>query len=91
MGVIEVSHSAWCSPIVLVLKPDGSLYICNEFRGANDKSLFDSNPVPSVNKLTDQLGKAQYISTLDLTKGYWQVPLAASSWEKLTFSTPDGL
>ncbi len=36
----------------------------------------------------DRLGKARYISTLDLTKGYWQVPLSQSSREKTAFSTP---
>jgi hypothetical protein len=47
--------------------------------------------MPRVDELIDRLGKARYISTLKLTKGYWQVPLAASSREKMAFSTPDGL
>jgi hypothetical protein len=31
MDVVEESHSAWCSPIVSVPKPDGSLHFCNDF------------------------------------------------------------
>ena len=31
------------------------------------------------------------ISTLDLTKGYWQVPLTQRAQEKTVFATPDGL
>ncbi len=46
--------------------------------------------MPRVDELLDRLGKARYISTLDLTKGYWQVPLSQSSREKTAFSTPNG-
>ena len=91
MGGVEESHSAWCSPIVLLPKPDGSLRFCNDFRGVNKISLFDAYPMPRVDELINRLGKAWYISTLDLTKGYCQVPLAASSGEKTALSTPDGL
>jgi hypothetical protein len=91
MRVVEESHNAWCSPIVLVPKPDSSLHFCNDFRGVNDISLFDAYPMPRVDELLDRLGKARYISTLYLTKGYWQVLLVASSREKTAFSTPDGL
>ncbi|KAJ8353327.1 hypothetical protein SKAU_G00208940 [Synaphobranchus kaupii] len=45
----------------------------------------------SRNKLIERLGRARYISTLDLTKGYWQVPLAPQAREKTAFATPDGL
>lgn len=38
----------------------------------------------------ERLDRAQYISTLDLTKGYWQISLTAASQEKTVFSTPSG-
>lgn len=36
-------------------------------------SDFDNYPMPRVDNLVDYLGRAQFISTLDLPKGYWQV------------------
>lgn len=42
-------------------------------------SQFDAYPVPQVDELLDWLGKTKYIMTLDLAKGYWQIPLRADS------------
>ncbi|KAI2654662.1 Retrovirus-related Pol polyprotein [Labeo rohita] len=90
LGVIEPSRSPWSSPIVMVPKPDGSLHFCNDFRRLNEVSEFNGYPMPRVDKLLDRLGKARYITTLDLTKGYWQVPLSESAKPKTAFSTPSG-
>ena len=91
LGVIEESHSPWSSPIVIVPKPDGTLRFCNDFRKLNEVSLFDAYPMPRVDELIERLGPAQFISTLDLTKGYWQVPLTPRARPKTAFSTPEGL
>ncbi|KAL0187932.1 hypothetical protein M9458_015031 [Cirrhinus mrigala] len=73
---IEEEVQEMLNPIVMVPKPDGTLCFCNDFRRLNEVSEFDSYPMPRVDKLLDRLGRARYISTLDLTKGYWQWPLA---------------
>ncbi len=90
LGVIEPSRSPWSSPIVMVPKPDGTLRFCNNFRRLNEVSEFDSYPMPRVDELLDRLGRARFISTLDLTKGYWQVPLTEQAKPKTAFSTPSG-
>ncbi|KAA0724151.1 Retrovirus-related Pol polyprotein from transposon 297 [Triplophysa tibetana] len=74
----------------MVPKPDGTLRFCNDFRRLNEVSTFDGYPMPRVDELLDRLGKARFISTLDLTKGYWQVPLTRKDREKTAFSTPSG-
>ncbi len=88
--MIEPSRSPWSNPIVLVPKPDGTLRFCNDFRSLNEVSEFNGYPMPRVDELLDRLGRAWYISTLDLTKGYWQVPLSDSAKPKTAFSTPSG-
>ena len=47
--------------------------------------------MPRVDELIERMGPARYLSTLDLTKGYWQVPLTRAAREKTAFSTPGGL
>ncbi|KAL0170622.1 hypothetical protein M9458_035218, partial [Cirrhinus mrigala] len=90
LGVIEPLRSPWSSPIVMVPKPDGTLRFCNDFLRLNEVSQFDGYPMPRVDELLDRLGRARYISTMDLTKGYWQVPLSESAKPKTAFSTPSG-
>ncbi|CAM5078371.1 unnamed protein product, partial [Eretmochelys imbricata] len=91
LGVIEESYSQWSSPIVLVPKPDGTMRFCNDFRQLNEISQFDAHPILRIDELVDRLGSAQFLTTLDLTKGYWQIPLTKEAKEKTVFSTPDGL
>ena len=76
LGVIEESNSDWSSPIVLVPKPDGSWRFCNDFRRLNQITKFDTYPMPRIDELIDRLGTARYMTTLDLTKGYWQILLS---------------
>ena len=41
--------------------------------------------------MIDQLDKARFIPTLDLTRGYWQVPVADGDRHKIAFITLFGL
>lgn len=43
--------------------------------------------MPRISEVLDRLGTARYIMTLDLTKGYWQIPLDLNSKEKTAFAT----
>ncbi|CAM5148308.1 unnamed protein product [Eretmochelys imbricata] len=90
MGVICPSGSAWASPVVLVPKPDGEICFCMDFRKLNAATRPDY-PMPRTDELLEKLGQAQFISTLDLTKGYWQVPLDESAKERSAFTTHVGL
>lgn len=86
--IIEPSMSEWCSPIVPVKKKDGSLRLCIDYRRLNSVSEADAYPMPRVDDIIDQLGGAFYITTMDLTRGYWQVPVAEDAKHKTAFATP---
>ena len=90
-GVIEPSHGEWSSPIVVVKKKDGNIRMCVDFRRLNSVTPADAYPMPRADELIDKIGKAKYITTLDLSKGYWQVPMKEEDKVKTAFTTPSGL
>ena len=90
-GVVQPSSSPWSSPVVMVRKKDGTHRFCVDYRHLNAVTKPDSFPLPRIDDLLDQLGKARYFSTLDLASGYWQIRVHPGSQEKTAFVTPQGL
>ncbi|KAL7726291.1 hypothetical protein ACLKA6_008470 [Drosophila palustris] len=87
-GAIEPSRSPHSAPIVLVKKKTGDWRMCIDYRQLNAHSIPDAYPVPRINHILERLRHAQFISTLDLKQGYWQIPMAADSRECTAFTVP---
>ena len=73
--IIRPSSSPYCSPITVVSKPDGNIRLCIDFRKLNSITIFDNEPIPQMDEMVTRITKAKYFTKLDLTKGYWQIPL----------------
>ena len=91
MGIIRPSFSPWASPVVIVPKPDGTIRFCVDYRKLNTVTKMDAYPIPSMDRMIEKVASAKFISTIDLTKGYWQIPLEVSTIEKSAFITSKGL
>ena len=90
-GILEPSTSEWAAPIVLVKKKDGTLRFCMDYRKLNSVSRVDPYPMPRIDELLDKLGKAKYLTTLYLARGYWQVPMSTQSKENSFYYTTGAL
>ena len=90
-NIIEPSSSEWSSPCVLVPKSDGTFRFCTDFRKLNAVTRADSYPLPRIEDCIDQVGKAKHVTTFDLLKGYWQIPLTERAKKLSAFVTPKGL
>lgn len=64
--------------------------LCVDFRCLNEVTHLDPYPMPRVDELIDRLGNSRYITTLDLSHGYWQVPVLEKSRPLTSFVTPHG-
>ncbi len=83
----EPSKSPWSSPCLLGPKSDYSLRFCTDYRKVNDITKPDSFPLPRLEDCVDRVGSSQFVTRLDLLKGYWQVPLTARASEISAFVT----
>ena len=72
-------------------KKDGSICFYVDYRKINKITRKDSYPLPRVDDLLDLLEGAQWVSTLDLASGYWQVEVDPQHREKTAFTTGQGL
>ena len=90
-GYLEPSSSPYSSPMVIVKKPNNSLRICGDFRQVNQHIEFDSEPMADQNSIFANLAHSKYFSKMDLTKGFYQLPLEASSRPITALATPIGL
>ena len=92
MGIITPTNSPYNSPIFVVPKKDGSPRYVLDFRKLNECSHTDKYSMKTVDECIGDIGRSgsSIFSTLDLSSGFWQLPLDPSS-QKLTAFTVQNL
>jgi len=84
-GVIEPSYARRNSPLIVVRKPNGKLRVCIDLRCLNSKSELFRWDYPRVDLALRRMAPATIFSKLDLTSGFWQMPLSEESRDYTTF------
>jgi len=90
---MEPSVSAYNSPLLLVPKKSipgtdkKKWRLRIDYRQINKKLLSDKFPLPRIDDILDQLGRAKYFSCLDLMSGFHQIELEKRSKDISSFST----
>ena len=85
--IIEKCKSPYSSPIVPVRKGDGTLRICIDYRKINSVTKQEHFPMPNLNDSIYAAHNIKFFTKLDLTKGYYQVPIDEDSRQYTSFST----
>ena len=89
--IIPVQFSDWAAPIVPVVKTDGTIHVCGNYKvTVNAESKLDAYPLPRVDLFT-ALSGGQLFSNLDLSHDYQQLLLNDESKKFTTINTTRGL
>ena len=95
-GLVRFSKSEWAAQAVMVKKVKDGVELeekrpCWDYRRPNDLIKGDAFPLPLPENMFDALQGSRIFSKLDLTKGFWQIPMEEASKAILAMSTPIGL
>lgn len=90
-GICRPSNSPYASPLHIVMKKDGKMRFCGDYRRLNEQTVPDRYSVPNIQGLNTNLSGKSYFSKLDLNRAYYQVPVAEEDIKKTAVITPFGL
>jgi len=91
-ALIPVDHSEWATPVVPILKGDGSVRLCGDFKITVNPVLVSTEyPLPKIEHLYARIAGARYFSKIDLKDAYQQLVLDDSSRALTTVNTIKGL
>lgn len=93
LGVLKpVQHSDYASPIVPVLKRDGSVRLCADYSVTINKQLvIEQYPLPTIHELFSKLHGGQQFSKIDLSMAYNQFLIDDESQNITCINTHRGL
>lgn len=91
-GIIQEVKEAtdWCAPMVSVVKPNGSVRICVDFKILNEGVKRPHCMLPNLDDVSPKLAGSKYFTMLDASSGFFQIPLSEGSSLLTTFITPFG-
>lgn len=78
-GIIRRSETPYISPLVPIIKKDGTVRVCLDAQSLNKKIDMDYESPQPAEHLLYQYNQTLYFSTLDLTSSFWQIPLSKES------------
>ncbi|XP_058198560.1 uncharacterized protein LOC131314085 [Rhododendron vialii] len=83
-----VKYVEWISNIVPVIKKNGKVRICIDFRNLNTASPKDEYHMPVVDHLVDATAGHRFLSFMDGYSGYNQIFIAEEDTHKTAFRCP---
>ncbi|GFX65911.1 uncharacterized protein K02A2.6 [Trichonephila clavipes] len=92
-GIIEkVDSSEWATPVVPVVKSDGSIRLCADYSvSLNPNLIVPQHPLPRLDEIFGSLNGGKQFTKLDFKHAYLQMKVHPDSQKLLTINTHKGL
>ena len=90
LKVIQPSSSSWASPVVLIRKKTGELRFAIDFRAVNQVTKQAAAILPRIDDLLDDFAGCKIYSALDMSRGFWQLPMDPETADRTGFSSCAG-
>ena len=88
--LITPCHSPYSAPAMLVPKKNGKLRLVLDSRQLNKQTIKSKWPTSSIEEILDTLEGSAYFTSIDMSAGFYQVPMDESSQDYTAFNTPFG-
>lgn len=89
LGVIETCESPWLSPVLITPKKNGEWRFCIDSRKLNSITRKDAYNLPYISEILDSLKDAKFLSSIDIAKAFWEIPLNPADKDKTAFYVPN--
>ncbi|GFV20337.1 uncharacterized protein K02A2.6 [Trichonephila clavipes] len=92
-GIIEkVDSSEWATPVVPVVKSDGSIRLCADYSVTlNPNLVVPQHPLPRLDEIFGSLNGGKQFTKLDFKHAYLQMKVHPDSQKLMTINTHKGL
>ncbi|KAJ8352113.1 hypothetical protein SKAU_G00235890 [Synaphobranchus kaupii] len=85
-GIIRKCNSTYNSPIWPVLKASGKWRLTVDYRQLNKQVCLSRWPMAYLDETLTKVQNAAYFTSLDISNGFWTIPVREEDQHKLAFS-----
>ena len=83
-------HSPYTAHAMLVPEKNGKLRLVFDYRQLTKQAIKSRWPILSIKEIFDTLEGSAYFTSIDVSSGFYQVPMEETSQDYTAFSTPFG-
>ena len=86
--IYPIHHSTWIANVIPIIKKNGEIKSCIDFRNVNQASLKENYVLSNMDHLLQTLARSEMMSMLDGFSGFNQIEVHPDDQFKPTFTTP---